>query len=257
MKEKCSEMKGKKSKRPLLTFVKILITLSLIVLAFWALNLLMPLLVHKGNEVAVPNLIGMTEADAEKTIVPLGLKIGTARKVPHPDIPIGRVVAQYPRPGRKVKVGREIDLDISAGANVVKIPNLEGLPLPQAITALERAGFVIARVESIRSANVPAGRVAALFPPAGTEVRQGTEVVISVSTKTGTFPMPNLVGLNIETARGIIASHGMVLGQIKSAVSTEPLGTVLFQYPEEGMPVISGDTVSLIVATDSNPATKR
>ncbi len=250
-------MKGKKSKRPLLTFIKLLIAISSIILIFWVINLLMPFLVQKGNEVTVPNLVGITQTEAEKTLAPLGLKIGSTRNVPHPEIPNGRIVAQYPRPGRRVKVGREIDLDISTGANVVKIPNLEGLPLPQAITALERAGFVIARVESIRTATVPAGRVVTLFPPAGTEVRQGTEVVISVSTKTGTFPMPNLVGLNIETARGIIASHGLILGRIKPAVSTEPLGTVLFQYPEEGMPTISGDTVTLIVAADSNSIIKR
>jgi beta-lactam-binding protein with PASTA domain len=60
--------------------------------------------------------------------------------------------------------------------------------------------------------------------------------------------MPNLVGLSIETARGIVASQGLLMGELKSAPSDEPAGNVLIQYPEEGMTVRDGDTVSIIVA---------
>jgi beta-lactam-binding protein with PASTA domain len=62
------------------------------------------------------------------------------------------------------------------------------------------------------------------------------------------FPMPNVVGMGTETARGILASQGLILGQVSTAVSSEPVGSVMFQYPEEGMPVVEGDTVTLIVA---------
>ncbi len=244
----------KKKNNPLKVFLGIIAVLAVIALFFIVLNLLMPVIVHKGKEVVVPNLVGMPRENAEKTLRKLGLKPGAVRSVLNPEIPPERVVAHYPTAGRRVKIGREIDLDISAGAGRVRIPDLTGLPLSNAIVALEKSGFVIARIESIRTPLVPAGRIVALSPPPGTNVRQGTEVIISVSTKTGTFPMPNLVGLNIETARGIIAAQGLHLGQLKPAKSTEPLGTVIFQYPEEGMTVAPGDTVNLIVATaDSTP----
>ncbi|MCL6466668.1 MAG: PASTA domain-containing protein [candidate division WOR-3 bacterium] len=247
----------KKSKKPLRIFINLLLLLAIFALIGGIVSILMPLLVQKGKEVAVPNLMGLTPEKAESLLVKSGLKKGEIRTVPSAEVPVNRVCGQYPRAGRRVKIGREVDLEISAGVSKVRIPNLEGLPLANAITALERSGFVVARVESIRTATVPAGRVVTLFPPAGTEVRRGTEVVISVSTKTGMFPMPNLVGLNIETARGIIASHGLILGGIKPASSNEPLGTVLFQYPEEGMAVCSGDTVSLIVVQDSNTSNQK
>ncbi len=240
----------KKSKKPLRVFISLLILLATFALIFGIVNLLMPILVHKGKEVSVPNLVGLTPEKAESLLLKSGLKKGEVRTVPSAEIPPNRVCAHYPRAGRRVKIGREVDLEVSAGVSKIRVPNLEGLPLANAITALERSGFVIARIESIRTATVPTGRVVTLFPPAGTEVRRGTEVVISVSTKTGTFPMPNLVGLNIETARGIIVSQGLILGGIKPASSSEPLGTVLFQYPEEGMSVASGDTVNLIVVRE-------
>ncbi|MEO0068373.1 MAG: PASTA domain-containing protein [candidate division WOR-3 bacterium] len=238
--------KNRKSLKALLGFlIIIIITLGI----FLLINLIMPILVKKGRETTVPNLVGMNKEEAIIALERVGLRLGELRSVPHPEIPANRVVAQNPRAGRKVKLGRKVDLDISTGTGKVRIPNLEGLPLASAITTLERLGLNIVRIDSIRSPMVPVGRVVGTLPPSGSEVGQGAEVIVSVSTKAGTFPMPNLVGLNIETARGIIIAHGLRPGQFKSALSGEPVGTVLFQYPEEGMTVAPGDTVSLIIAS--------
>ncbi|MGQ9678642.1 MAG: PASTA domain-containing protein [bacterium] len=247
----------KRFKNPLKLFINLLVLLAVIALIGGIVNLLMPFLVQKDREVTVPDLIGLTPEKAESVLVNYRLRRGVIRSVPSAEIPPNRVCGQYPRSGRRVKIGREVDVEISVGVSRVRVPNLEGLPLTNAVTTLERTGFVVARIESIRTSAVPAGRVVTLFPPPGTEVRHGTEVVISVSTKTGTFTMPNLVGLNIETARGIIVSHGLILGAVKSAASTEPLGTVLFQYPDEGMAIGSGDTVNLIVAMESDSSPQK
>jgi serine/threonine-protein kinase len=242
----------KRTRKPLKFFLSLLVIITVILLLFGLINILMPILVMKGREITMPNLIGMNKDDALLTINRFGLRTGEIRSVPNPEIPANRVVAHFPRAGRRVKPGRKVDLDISAGTGKVRIPSLDGLPLSSALTTLERLGFVVARIDSIRSATVPQGRVVAVSPPPGAEVRPGSEVIISVSTKTGTFPMPNLVGLNIETARGIIVSNGLFPGKVKPAVSTEPFGTVIFQYPEEGMTVAPGDTVSLIIASPTD-----
>lgn len=241
-------MARKKNKRRLKIFVwiGIIIASAVIIIAFN--NIIMPLLVDRGEEITVPLLIGMNKEEALRILNQIGLQPGEIRSVSHDTIPPNRIVAQYPRAGRRVKQGRKIDLDVSSGSNMVRIPNLEGLPLKTAIATLERLGFIVSHVDSIRSPAIPPGRVVAAVPPFGAEVRRGSEITLNVSTKTGTFAMPNLVGLNIETARGIIATHGLILTHLKYAVSSEPTGTVLFQYPEEEMPVLPGDTVSLIVA---------
>jgi serine/threonine-protein kinase len=238
----------KKNKKSIKVFIWLLIIITAVILVLAFNNVIMPVLVQRGNEITIPDLTGMNKEEAIATLTRTGLQPGEIRSVPNDTLPPNRVIAHYPRAGRRVKPGRKVDLDISSGSNMVRIPNLEGLPLTHALTTLQRLGFVVTRIDSIRSTMIPAGRVVAAVPPFGTEVRQGSEISLSVSTKTGTFPMPNLVGLNIETARGIIANHGLNLTQLKYAVSSEPTGTVLFQYPEEGMPVAAGDTVSLLVA---------
>ncbi len=239
----------KKTRKPLKVILLFLMIIVITFGIFLSINLLMPVLVMKGREISVPDLVGMNKEEALLTLERAGLRPGELRSVPDAEIPANRVVAHNPRAGRKVKPGRKVDLDISTGTNKVRIPNIEGLPLTNAVTTLERLGLSITRIDSIRSPMVPQGRVVSTVPPPGSLVPQGAEVVVSVSTKAGTFSMPNLVGLNIETARGIISAHGLRPGQFKSAKSGEPIGTVLFQYPEEGMTVAPGDTVSLIVAS--------
>ena len=93
------------------------------------------------------------------------------------------------------------------------------------------------------------GQVISTHPPAGVEVGEGERITIQVASRVGNFPMPNLTGMNVGAASGIIASQGLVLGDVKQAPSDEPVGNVLVQYPEEGMTVRDLDTVNLIVAT--------
>lgn len=211
----------------------------------WAV---MPLIARRGADSTVPPLAGLTQPEAEGLLAKAGLVPGAVRSVPSLAVPAGRVVASYPRAGRRTKRGRPVDLEISGGTARLRVPAVEGLPTASAVLALQENGLVVAGIESLRTPRIPPDQVVAIRPAVGTEVEPGTEVVIAISTRVGAFPMPSLVGMNSETAQGIIASQGLVLGGTQTAVSSEPLGRVLFQYPEEGMPVVDGDTVTLIVA---------
>lgn len=230
-------------------FLGLLVAAAILCLLAGLLNfVVMPFITHKGQETVVPDVTGMNRFDAERALARAGLKVGNVKLVPSSAVLPDNVVAQYPRPGRKVKLGRRVDLDISTGAGKLVVPNVAGLPLARAMTVLADAGLVVTGVESLRTPGTQAGRVVAVRPASGTEVPQGSSVIVCVAARVGTFPMPNLVGMGLETAQGILASQGLVPGAVKTAASDEPVNTVLFQYPEEGMPVMEGDTVNLIVA---------
>jgi serine/threonine-protein kinase len=113
---------------------------------------------------------------------------------------------------------------------------------------------LIAGVESLRTLSLPPGQVVSTRPEAGAGVSEGDRIFIEVASRTGNFPMPNLVGMSLAVAQGIIAQQGLTIGEVKRAPSDEPAGSVLVQYPEEGMTVRDLDTVSLIVAA---PAGRR
>jgi|WetSurMetagenome_2_1015567.scaffolds.fasta_scaffold137190_2 eukaryotic-like serine/threonine-protein kinase len=228
----------------------LVITVLAIALVIAVLNwFVMPLVVGRGREGVVPNLVGMDRFAAEESIIKAGLVLGEVRSVSNATVPPDRVVAQHPEPGQRVKLGRQVHIDVSSGGSKLKVPHVEGLNLARATALLSESGLSIAGVESLRAPAMPPGQVISTRPPAGVEVDEGERILIQVASRVGNFPMPNLVGMNVGAASGIIASQGLILGDVKQAPSDEPAGNVLIQYPEEGMTVRDLDTVSLIVAT--------
>jgi beta-lactam-binding protein with PASTA domain len=217
----------------------------LIVILNW---IVMPLVVGRGRETTVPNVVGLDRFAAEESLLKTGLRLGEVRSAPNATVPADRVVTQHPEPGQRVKLGRQVHLDVSRGGSKLKVPRVEGLTLVRATGLLSESGLSIAGVESLRTPGLPPGQVVATRPPAGVEVSQGERIFIQIAARVGNFPMPNLVGMSLETAQGIVASQGLTLGEVKYAPSDEPAGNVLIQYPEEGMTVRDLDTVSLIVA---------
>lgn len=238
--------KARRRASPLgVVLIVIAVIVGLLALANWVV---MPLVVGHGRVTVVPDVVGMDRFAAEETLAGRGLRVAEVRTVPNSAVKTDRVVAQSLMPGAKVKPGRGLRLDVSRGAGRTRVPYVGGLPLDKATAVIEEAGLVFGGVESLRTQNLPAGQVVATVPPGGTELAEGETVVLQVSSRVGRFPMPNLVGMDVETAKGLVISQGLVLGELRDALSDEPPGMVLIQYPEEGSSVKTGDTVGLIVA---------
>lgn len=67
-----------------------------------------------GNQtLAIPNLLGMDEGEAEFLVIGSGLRVGTISLVSTDTVPKGTVIQQLPPPGVDAKTGEIIDLWIS------------------------------------------------------------------------------------------------------------------------------------------------
>jgi beta-lactam-binding protein with PASTA domain len=227
----------------------VIVLLALVLVAVLLNWVVMPYVVRRGHETTVPNVIGLDRFAAEESLTKAGLALGEVRSVPNATVLPDNVVAQHPEPGQKVKSGRRVNLDVSRGGARIKVPHVEGLTLSRATALLTESGLSVAGVESLRVPALPPGQVISTHPPAGIEVDEGERVFIQLASRAGNFPMPNLVGMNLELAKGLITAQGLVLGEVKQAPSDEPTGNILVQYPEEGMTVRDLDTVSVIVST--------
>ena len=96
----------------------------------------------------------------------------------------GNVIDQFPAGGSKAAAGSEVLIAVSNGkqpAGTVAVPDVMGMTEADAVSAIEGAGLVAA-VEQLASADVPAGSVGYQFPAAGTQVAPGSEVLVAVST---------------------------------------------------------------------------
>lgn len=79
--------------------------------------------VSKGaRTVEIPNVQGLSEADARQRLVQAGLQVGKVEEKPHPAAPAGTVLSQSPAPRQKVNRDAPVDLVISKGPALPPVP---------------------------------------------------------------------------------------------------------------------------------------
>ena len=90
----------------------------------------------------VPDLVGLTFADAQATVEPLALGVSEAERQFSDTVPIDTVISQTPLPGEQVERGTGIVVVVSKGPDVVIMPDLAGMTFDVASSTLTAAGFV-------------------------------------------------------------------------------------------------------------------
>ena len=95
----------------------------------------------KGIEqVLVPQVLNLTQADAKRTLVAAHLKVGQIIPQNSSQKP-GTVLATNPPPGQQVPVNTPIQLTVSTGN--VQVPKVVGMTVDQAVQTLQQAGFQV------------------------------------------------------------------------------------------------------------------
>lgn len=137
------------------------------------------------TNVSVPDLEGLSQADAEKTLTDAGLKVAVAQ-APSDSAAEGTVFAQSPQSGDSVAKGTTIAIVVSTGpppaqTQLVEIPDVVGLTIAEAQQTIEDAGLTAVPVAGV-AAGKPANEVVAQSPQAGTKVAEGSSVVLFYSS---------------------------------------------------------------------------
>jgi beta-lactam-binding protein with PASTA domain/predicted Ser/Thr protein kinase len=193
--------------------------------------------------VKVPDVSGLSEADATKTLRDAGLVV-QPEFVFSEGVPKGRVVGTEPAAATEVAGGSPVTLQISKGSNRVEVPSLVGQTTEQAVAALEAAGLTASVVQ--RDDDAPAGQVVQQTPPPGQLVARGTAVTVFASS--GAISVPSVIGSTrraaVSTLKG--AGFGVTVRQ-DTAATQQQKGRVTNQFPSGGSRAQRGDTVTLFV----------
>ncbi len=208
--------------------------------------------------VAVPELSGLTRAEAEAALVAAGLSVGAVTEEYSSDVPEGQVIRQTPLAGIYLASGSAVAFFVSLGPVpvTVPVPNVRGLTVPEAEAALAEAGLTAGAVTEEYSATVPAGRIIRQTPAAGTEVAPGSAValVVSLGIAPVTVPVPNVTGLTVPEAEAALAAAGLVVGGASEEYSaTVPAGRIFRQDPAAGIQVAPGAAVAFVVSLGPAP----
>jgi eukaryotic-like serine/threonine-protein kinase len=225
-----------------------------------------------GAEVKVPDLQGLTVAEAVHRTANMGLNLGIDNKYYSADVPAGRVLAQSPLPGAIVRREWRMRVTESLGPQRVAIPKVVGQQERLAAIEVRRLGLDLEETAQMPYSGVQPGTVIAQNPQQGAAGVERPSVSLLVSSPVVTPPpalvMPQLVGLPLAAATGLVVHAGLKVAPVENSYSSEPAatdtdanasqmapadtvdpaGTVLSQSPPAGHRVEPGMTITLRVA---------
>jgi serine/threonine-protein kinase len=148
--------------------------------------------VSQGKEfVTIPeDFSGRTEGEVRDKLRQLGLVPGENVSANSAVVPSGNVIATDPKAGEKVRTDSTVNLVISNG--LVTVPALLDKTEEEAISLLQDDPAVALpyRVEQVENEVVEPGTVTAQSHAAGSNVPQGTEIVITVAVAPEPAPEP-------------------------------------------------------------------
>ena len=132
-------------------------------------------------QVAVPNVVGQPQAQAQTAIVAAKLAVGSVTKTTSATVPAGNIVSQTPVAGASAPTGSVVNLTVSLGPPLVTVPNVVGQPQAQAQSALVAAKLAVGTITTAINATVPAGSVISQSPAAGASAPPASAVNLTVS----------------------------------------------------------------------------
>lgn len=167
-----------KIKALLITFA---IALAFFIIGFFGVNIIMKLVVGHGNEVQVPELIGMDINVAINKCNNLKLYIEQIDNVYSDDFEKGKIISQDPHPNIKTKKFRTIKVVVSEGPEMVRIPFLYNLSISEARLKLENVGLNLGNKQYRYSDIVEADNIIYSEPNADALIAKMSEVDVVVS----------------------------------------------------------------------------
>ncbi|HEY1498684.1 MAG TPA: PASTA domain-containing protein [Acidobacteriaceae bacterium] len=246
----------------------VLVVLLLTVVGMTSAIVTMHFAIH-GAEVSIPDLRGMTVADAGQRAAGLGLTLQVENRLYSADVPPGRVTNQSPVAGTLVRRGWRIWLSESLGPQKLAIPDVKGKDQRVATIEIRRAGFQTGTIAAMPWAALQPGAVIAQSPEPNASGVESPVMNLLVAAPAeegeaqGGLVLPNLEG-QVFTAAALSLTHmGLRLAPVKEldmhagpagaapAGAPPPLyppGTVVGQSPAAGSRVDANMPIELTVA---------
>jgi beta-lactam-binding protein with PASTA domain len=237
--------------------LKRLVTLVLLVAGAFALGvalanyLVLPHIIHRQQEVLVPDLTGVKVDDARAQVERLGLLFEVREEVYREGTPPGVVLEQQPRALRSVRKGRPLRAVVSKGESLAQAPDLSGMTLRQCEITLVREGL---NLGSVARSFDPQGRlgVVAQHPRAGARAARGSRVDVLLREGHAPiyFKVPSLVGRSLQTVQEELLRAGFKIRRAtyRRERGAAP-GTILEQSPAAGSRIPVGGSLELVAAS--------
>jgi eukaryotic-like serine/threonine-protein kinase len=200
-----------------------------------------------GRYTEAPELVNLPRAQAEAAAARAGFTLVFADGAHDEEVDRDVVLRQDPASGQRVVRGGTLTLVLSLGPERYPVPDVVGMVLDTAKAELEAIKLVAKEGPTQFSDDLPKGVVVSVAPKPGTSLKPGATVTLIVSKGRAPITVPNVVGRNINDARGMLQQLGLVVVE-QYEDSDKPADEVIAQTPENGGGLEAGGEVKLTVS---------
>jgi serine/threonine-protein kinase len=203
--------------------------------------------VSKGPEKQkLPDLTGKSEAEAQKILAAMGLRLSIESTEPSAQIPAGNIIRQTPAAGTEVIKNSMVKVVVSKALEGLTSPNLVGKTVQEAQKILEPLGVSL-NIEGEEKG--PDAVILSQKPKPGEAI---SDKAITVTAEE--LPMiPELIGKKLSAARELAAARGYQIGNVTYRDTNEvPPDVVLEQDPPANLEVTPGEKINVVVSRSGN-----
>ena len=201
-------------------WVNILAGIGLLLLLLMLFLGSLALLTQHGKTMKIPSVVGLSFADAKKTLESQGFGVQIQDSVYNDTMRPLLVVKQFPEADNLVKVNRTIYLTINqAQAPFVQMPNLVSMTFRSANMVLRQYGLKLGdtlfKPDFARNSVLDQQFNGETIKP-GTRIQEGSSITLVLGSGGGgqEFVVPDLFGLTYVQSRARLDSFGLSVGSV-------------------------------------------
>jgi beta-lactam-binding protein with PASTA domain/serine/threonine protein kinase len=200
-----------------------------------------------GSMTRVPSVERLTQTDAQAALQRADLRSSVTETFDE-NAPAGTVMSADPGSGAEVRKLSAVSLTVSKGQERYAAPTLVGTIADAAGDTLTAQHLVLGQRTEAFSETVEAGKIIAQDPAAGTALKPGTAVAVTVSKGRQPIAVTDFTGKPADQAKKALADAGLTVKEAEPVNSdTVPAGALVSQTPPNGN-LFKGDTVTIVVS---------
>ena len=135
----------------------------------------------KPKLVKVPSLKGIDVTQARNTLRAMHLELRQGQHVPNEQYAAETVLSSDPDAEEQVREGSTVIVTVSSGSKLVEVPNVVGMEVDSAISALQRLDLNVEQPVDTIDSDAPRDQVVEEDPPANRKIAHGASVKLKVS----------------------------------------------------------------------------
>lgn len=207
-----------------------------------------------GKEIAVPDVAGMSEDEAQDALSKVGLTNVTSDFQYDDNVAEGNVISTTPAANSKATKDTQIKMIVSKGAEKKTVPDVRGLSEAEARSAIQSAGLTVGSTSTQHDDSVAKGNVISQSVTPGKKVSAGTAINLVLSSGSDKVNVQSFVGSDEEELLSWASQNGLNASKQKDEYSSNyEEGTIISMSPSSGS-VSKGSTITYVLSRGPKPS---